>query len=129
MAAAAPRDNLEAEIEAALGKLYYFIESDLKNNCIEKALALLEEDDWVTEKEEGEVVIRSRLGEHGRKMWLCVAELSIAPHTLQDRLLDIDNLAKVHTQDKHRTVKIINFHIYEYTIFGEARSRLQAPPF
>ena len=100
-----------------------------KNNCIEKALALLEEDDWVTEKEEGEVVIRSRLGEHGRKMWLCVAELSIAPHTLQDRLLDIDNLAKVHTQDKHRTVKIINFHIYEYTIFGEARSRLQAPPF
>ena len=51
----------------------------------------------MTEKEEGEVVIRSRLGEHGRKMWLCVAELSIAPTTLQDRLLDIDNLAKVHS--------------------------------
>ena len=53
----------------------------------------------MTEKEEGEVVIRSRLGEHGRKMWLCVAELSIAPTTLQDRLLDIDNLAKVNTLD------------------------------
>ena len=54
----------------------------------------------MTEKEEGEVVIRSRLGEHGRKMWLCVAELSIAPNTLQDRLLDIDNLAKVNTLER-----------------------------
>ena len=93
--------------------------------CIEKALALLEEDDWVTEKEEGEVVIRSRLGEHGRKMWLCVAELSIAPTTLQDRLLDIDNLAKAHTLDIREdhcstvvqcTVGFYNFDLDECTV-------------
>ena len=64
---------------------------------LEKAISIVEEDGWTVEKQEGEVVIKSKVGEHGRKIWLLVATVNIPPEILETRLMDIDNLTKWNT--------------------------------
>ena len=64
---------------------------------LEKSILIVEEDGWTVEKQEGEVIIKSKVGEHGRKIWLLAATVNITPETLETRLMDIDNLAKWNT--------------------------------
>ena len=64
---------------------------------LEKAILIVEEDGWTVEKQEGEVIIKSKVGEHGRKIWLLAATVNITPEILETRLMDIDNLAKWNT--------------------------------
>ena len=55
------------------------------------------EEGWSVEKQQGEVVISSKLGEHGRKIWLLEATVNITPETLEARIMDIDNITKWNT--------------------------------
>ena len=56
-------------------------------------MELADDSDWAAEKEEGEMVIKSRISKQGRKLWLCQAKVNVAPDVLEKKLLDIDNLA------------------------------------
>lgn len=74
---------------------------------------IVEEDGWTVEKREGEVVIKSKVGEHGRKIWLLVATVNIAPETLETRLMDIDNLAKWNTTvTESRKIKTLSSNCF-----------------
>ena len=64
---------------------------------LERAILIVEEDGWAVENQEREVIIKSKVGEHGRKIWLLAATVNIPPETLETRLMDIDNLAKWNT--------------------------------
>ena len=65
------------------------------------------------EKQEKEVVIRSKVGEDGRKIWLLEATVNIAPETLERRLMDIDNLAKWNTTvTESRKVKTLSSNCF-----------------
>ena len=65
------------------------------------------------EKQQGEVVISSKLGEHGRKIWLLEATVNIAPETLEARIMDIDNMAKWNTTvSESRKIKTLSSDIF-----------------
>ena len=82
---------------------------------LEKAISIVEEDGWTVEKKEGEVevVIKSKVGEHGRKIWLLVATVNIAPEILETRLMDIDNLTKWNTTvTESRKIKTLSSNCF-----------------
>ena len=74
---------------------------------------IVEKDGWMVEKREGEVVIKSKVGEHGRKIWLLVATVNISPETLETRLMDIDNLSKWNTTvTESRKIKTLSSNCF-----------------
>ena len=90
---------MEQTISEALGmedKCFIFKEM-IHLFHLEKAILIVEEDGWTVEKQEREVIIKSKVVEHGRKIWLLAATVNIPPETLETRLMDIDNLAKWNT--------------------------------
>ena len=85
-------------------------------------MELADDSDWAAEKEEGEMVIKSRISKQGRKLWLCQAKVNVAPDVLEKKLLDIDNLTSWNsTLTESRLIKNLRkdvFIAYQVTAEG-----------
>ena len=85
-----------------------------------KGLEVLEEEEWEIEKDADDVKIKSKVGNHGRKLWLCEAKVNVAPKLLEKKLLDIDNLAKWNTTvTESRIIKNVSDKVFiTYKVFN-----------
>ena len=85
-----------------------------------KGLEVLEEEEWEIEKDADDVKIKSKVGNHGRKLWLCEAKVNVTPELLEKKLLDIDNLAKWNTTvTESRIIKNVSDKVFiTYKVFN-----------
>ena len=85
-------------------------------------MEIIDEDGWEEEKKDNDLVIKSKYGPDGRKIWLCVAIVNVGPQLLEKKLLDIENLPKWNTTvTEARTLKTISkdmFITYKVTAEG-----------
>ena len=93
------------------------------SNALEEAVEIVsEEADWTMEKKEKDIVIKSKVMKHGRKIWLCKAKVNVSPEVLERNLLDIDNLVEWNsTLTESRVLKTLSrdvFITYKVTAEG-----------
>ena len=93
------------------------------HNALEEAIKIVEDEaDWTMEKKEKDIVIKSKVMKHGRKIWLCKAKVNVSPGLLERNLLDIDNLVEWNsTLTESRILKTISkdvFITYKVTAEG-----------
>ena len=93
------------------------------SNALEEAVEIVsDEADWTMEKKEKDIVIKSKVMKHGRKIWLCKAKVNVSPEVLERHLLDIDNLVEWNsTLTESRVLKTLSrdvFITYKVTAEG-----------